>query len=554
MTAVGDKIQELSAQRASLLTDRLSWDADAKSLAQHFLPRKSRFLEGGDKTNEGGLRTDVLDGTGIRATRVASAGMHGGMTSPARPWFRLGLQDSELAKHGPVRLWLDDVEKRMRTLFSRSNFYQAIHKLYNEIAVFGTDWMFEHPDVRNGLRFNSLTFGEYVIDIDADERVDTIYRSLDLSAKNIVGMFGYINCSDTVQQAYNLASTKLNRFNVIHAIIPREERNPSSLNAKDMPFASYYYEHGKQEKFLRESGYKSLPGFGVRWDITGQDTYGRSPAMDSIGDVRMLQSVWATYLKAEHKRVDPPTANPQNMSRVNSLPGGTNPVNVAAGVKAIYPLYEVKPDPSGSLLIIQDVRQSIREGMYNDLFKMLALAPTKNMTATEVAERHEEKLLQIGPVLERLHTELFTPLIDRTFEIMIQEDMVSPWPEDISEAVIKVDFISLLAQAQKMVATNAVDQYMGFIGSIAEIWPKALDIPNIDEIGDGYADYLGIQTKMTHSQEERDAMRVERDQAAQAAQSAEVANSASQTAKNMAETPVQGGEGTALDALMSGVV
>jgi hypothetical protein len=551
---VKEKIRELNAHLGALKTERDTWSPDWVSLAKHFQPRKCRLLEGEDTTNKGGLRSDVLDGTGIRARRVLSAGMHGGMTSPARPWFRLTLSDTQLSGKANVRIWLDEVETRMRALLARSNFYQAVHSIYDELGTFGSAFMFEHPDPRSGLRFSALTVGEYWMDVDESGRVDTIFRLLDLTARNIVRMFGEENCSNTVKQAYSKAATRLTKFKVMHAILPNEERDPSKLNNRNMRYASYHWEVGNAEKFLRQSGYKEFPGFGPRWDITGQDTYGRSPAMDCLGDVRMLQSVMATYLKQEHKRADPPTANPPSLKYVDTLPGGTNPVNPnTGGGQAIYPIYQVTPDPRGILSIVQDVRQSIREGLYNDLFKMLAFSSTSNMTAREVAERHEEKLLQLGPVLERMHDELFTPLIDRTFNIMAETDMLPPWPEELDNAQIKVDFVSILAQAQKMVATSAVDQYMGFIGGVAQLLPEVADAPDPDKLADGYADYLGIEARFLRSREDRDAIRGNRAKANQTAQAAAQADSMASTAKVMADTPVQGGETSALDQLLAGI-
>lgn len=548
-----EKLKSLKAQYNFLLEDRQSWEPDWQSLAKCFLPRRCRLLEKGDRTNKGGLRYDVLDGTGIRAMRVLAAGMHGGMTSPARPWFRLTLADEELAAHNSVKPWLNEVQKRMRNLFSRSNFYMAVHNLYNEIGTFGTSLMFEHPDARTGLRFNTLTAGEYVLDIDQNGRVDTAIRSMELSAKNMISMFGEENCSRMVREAYAKASTKLKKFEVIHALLPREERDPRKINNRNMPLASYYWEKSSTEhKFLRESGYNALPGFGVRWDVTGQDTYGRSPAMDSLGDTRMLQSVRASYLKQEHKRGDPPLAKPAGVDKVNSLPGGITTVASAGADNAIYPLYQVNPDTSGMLEITMDIRQAIREGLYNDLFKMLSMGPAR-MTATEVVERHEEKLLQLGPVLERLHDEFFIPLIDRTFLIMLEEDMLPPWPEELDQQPLKVDFVSLLAQAQKMVATASVDQYMGFIGTYGEAFPNLLDIPNVDEIGDSYADYLGLEAKLLNTREERKASRDAKAQAAQQAQMTDAAGSMAGTAKTLADASVRGGESSALDELLAGV-
>src|SRR4030042_6256719 len=178
-----NKLKDLKAKYESLKNIRSKgWDADYKALAKHFLPRKSRYLDNDDETGKSAIRSDILDPTGILARRTASSGMPGGMTSPARPWFRLTLQDSKLAGRRQGKPWLEEVQTRRRGVFSRSNFYQVIHQFYNELLSFGTDFVFAHKDPRSGLRFNALTVGEYCLDVNEKGAVDTVFRYTQMSA------------------------------------------------------------------------------------------------------------------------------------------------------------------------------------------------------------------------------------------------------------------------------------------------------------------------------------------------------------------------------------
>jgi hypothetical protein len=552
---MADKIDELRA-RYDVMKDTFDnyWRPDMVALSRSFFARKLRSLEDVDK-KEGSLRMDILDGVGIRSRRILSSGMHAGMTSPVRPWFRLTLADTDLATFPSVKEWLDDSAKRMLGLLGRSNFYDAMLRVYDQIGVFGTAFMFEHPDAIMGLRFNTLSCGQYTLDINEFERVDTVARLIQMSAKNIVSMFGKDNVSREVKQAFSKSSTMLTPFNVNHMILPNPDRDPFLKNNKNMAFSSYYWEQSETgNKFLRESGYGTLPGFGPRWSVDEQTPYGTSPAMDSLGDALMLQSVRATYLKQEHKRADPPMAHPQGMDSLDTLPDAKNPVNTAAGTnaQAVYPIQQVNPDTNGILAITQDVREAIREGMYNDLFRMLSLTPNSNMTATEVAERHAEKLLQLGPILEKLHNELFTPLIDRTFDIMWDQDMLLPPPEEVQGMDLKVEFVSMLAQAQKMAATGGMDQFMGFISINSQILPELADVPDADALADNYADALGIENNNTKDQDERDEARAARAQAQQLTAAADTAKTGAEAAKTLSDTPV-GEEDNALNVALQGM-
>jgi hypothetical protein len=525
-------------------------------LAMHFLPSKYRDFAAGD-TDELAMRYDTLDSVGKLSRRTASAGLHGGMTSPARPWFRLGLPDDDLTKYPPVKMFLDELQRRMRRVFSRSNFYLVIQQIYDELLTFGTALMLELPHPRYGIYFKNRTMGTYHLATDHRGFVDTLFWQQALSAKQIVDKYGLSKCSEAVKRAYDKASSTHNLFEVVTGIVPRATRNPYKLNNKNFPFASYHFEGGESantENFLRVAGFRELPGFGVRWDVTGEDVWGQSPAMDVLGHHKQLERMTYNYIMAEEKHNEPPLAVPDGVDAHDLIPGGTVAVtSTGESGKQVYPIHETKPNPQGTLVLIQDIRQQIREGMYYDLFRMLSrFGPKTNMTATEVAERHEEKLLQLGPILERLHSELFSPMIDRTFNIMLDNDMVPPWPEELSNMPLQVDFISILAQAQKMVNTNAVDQFTTFIGANAQLDRRYLDVPNPDKVGDAYADYLGIDPSLLTTEKEREQVRTTRAQQEQQQRQMEMAAQGAQTAKVAADTPVQGGESTALDALLAG--
>lgn len=541
------------------MDERAWWDADFISLARIFKGRRLPLLESGSDPEKGNLRKDVLDGTGLKAVRVAASGMRGGTVSPTRPWFDLALQDLELSKHTPVREWLDIVRTRMMDVLHLSNFYDVTYDVYKDLIVFGTHFVFENPDPTLGVWFRPLPVGSYVLDVNEKGMVDTVGRVFEHSALNIVRQFGYPNCSQSVKRAYDKPSTQLKKFKVVHMVLPNDLADHTKRTNHFNKWSSYYFElesPGDDEYFfLHRSGYDMFPGFGPRWDIDGDGAYGCGPAMDSLGDGKMLQSVRATYLKQEHKKADPPMVVPEGVTHYNKLPGGVTPVNTQNQTNPIYPAEQTNPDTRGILEITQDVRHQIREGLYNDLFRMLSSAPyNSKMTATEVAERHEEKLLQLGPVLERLHSEFFHPLIDRTFDIMLKQDLLPPPPEEIQGMDLKVDFVSLLAKAQKLVNTNAVDQFMGFLGANAPMLPELLDIVDPDKVGDGYADYVGIETKMLRSQEDRDQIRETRNQQVQMQQAAEMAGPAIQAAKTLADTPMQQGETNGLDELIGGVI
>lgn len=568
---MGADVLDLARRHKALQEERRSWEPDWVSCAKQLLPRKCRILERSNtKTNSGGLRTDIVDSTGIYAMRDQAAGMHGGMTSPARPWFRLGLQDELLEKRASVRAWLDEVQTRMYSLLHRSNFYNAVHHIYEELGTFGTSFLFELSDPRTGIRFVPLTVGEYCLDTDENGRVDTVFRTMDLTPRQLVRKFGYEKLPHYIQVEFDKPPLTTTRHTIVHAVFPREDRNPQKLDGKNKPWASVYWLEpannrsgsndvsGSGYVLLSEGGFDEMPGFGPRWDVTGQDVYGRSPGMDVLPDCRMLQQMKISTLKAVHKEVDPPMVLQGLQKDADLMPGGQVFVDGNAQGQAVYPALQVRPNLQNASLFIKEVQNQIKEGLFVNLFRLLMNSDRRQITAKEVAAREEEKLILIGPVLERLHDELFIPLVDRTFNLMITQDLLPPWPQEIQGMPIKVEFVSLLAQAQKMVATSGVDQYMGFIAMHSQAFPELIDAVHPDNVADGYASYLGIEADMIRPQEERDKIRQNRQQAIQAQKTQtalDQAAAAAGAAKTLSETPLGVGEDapSALQALMSGL-
>jgi hypothetical protein len=140
----------------------------------------------------------------------------------------------------------------------------------------------------------------------------------------------------------------------------------------------------------------------------------------------------------------------------------------------------------------QQIRDRIRRAFYEDLFLMLSGGVDTQMTATEVAERHEEKMLMLGPVIERLHTEMLEPAVDMVFARCAEAGILPPPPPELEGNELQVEFVSVLAQAQRAIMTNGIDRFTANLGVIAQIKPEVLDRLDADRWADTYADALGV--------------------------------------------------------------
>jgi hypothetical protein len=321
-----------------------------------------------------------------------------------------------------------------------------------------------------------------------------------MTARQIESRFGRENLPASV-----LTSLNVNRdswFDVLHVVQPRAEFDVDRMDVMNMPYESVFLLNGHGGHVLSESGFVENPYMAPRWDTAAMDVYGRSPAMDVLADVKMLMEMSKSQIQAVHLTLRPPMKVPSMYSRrLNLLPGGQNPVEQNQQ-DSVSPLYQVRPDLAGVSNKIQDVRTAIREGFYNDIFMMMAGSNRRTITAAEVAERHEEKLIQLGPVIERQHTELLDPLLDRVFGILHRAGQLPEPPSVLEGSDLKIDYISVLAQAQKMVGTQSLLSLASFVGDLAQANPEVLDKVDMDRAVDDYAELIGVPTGIVRSGDE----------------------------------------------------
>lgn len=527
--------EKVQSRWDALKEERSSWMSHWKDISEVLLPRAGRFLP--TENNRGGKAAfrKILDSTGTRALRTLSGGMMSGMTSPARPWFRLTTFNPELDESYEVKVWMSQVTSLMQMVFYKSNTYRALQMAYEELGAFGTSATLIYDDFDRVIHCHPLTIGEFAIATDSRGRVNTVYREFRMTVAMLVQEFGLENVSRTVKDLYERGQMD-EWVEVINAIEPRTERDPRKTDAKNMPYLSVYFEKSSDKgKVLRETGFTEFPAMCARWSVTGGDIYGTSPGMEALGDLCQLQQMQFRKSQAIDYKVHPPVLIPSEMKNMGTqfLPGGVIPYSNAQQAQQIRSAYMVDLDLNSLLVDIQDVRQRINEAFYRDIFMLMVNSTDKTMTATEVTERHEEKMLLMGPVLERLNAEMLDPLINIVFNKLVQADLLPPLPEDLQGQQLNVEFISILAQAQKAISTNSVDRMFSVLGNLAGMKPDIVDNVDLDFWPQWYADALGVDPRFIVSGKKVAVIREQRAQADQQAAAMEQLQGATQAAKNM---------------------
>lgn len=534
------ELKQRCAQRwESLKSERSSWMSHWQEVSEVLTPRTGRFFP--SDNNRGDKRhRKILDNTGTRALRTLAGGMMAGMTSPARPWFRLTTMSPELDESYEVKDWLTRATTVMQMIFSKSNVYRALHTAYEELGAYGTCAVIIYDDPDNAVHCMPLTIGEYAIATDGRGRVNTLYREFRMTVSQLVQEFGYENCSKATQKQFDDHNYD-EWVTVINAIEPRDMRDPEKQDAKNMPYQSVYFEESSEDgAILRESGFRTFPALCGRWCVSGGDIYGTSPGMEALGDLNQLQQEQFRKSQAIDYQSNPPVVVPADLKDDESaiVPGGTVFVDSTSQAQTVRSAFDVPLRIDALLQDIQDVRQRVNEAFYKDIFMMLTEKAGDRMTATEVAERHEEKMLMLGPVLDRLNSELLDPLITIVFNRMAELGMLPPVPEELQYADLNVDFISILAQSQKAVATNAIDRFTNSLGVVAGMDRQVLDNFDADYWVQTYADSLGVDARLVRPRSMVAKIRQARAEAQQAQQQLANAQQQAATLKDLSAAQV----------------
>lgn len=548
-----DRYQTLAQ---TLLSERKSgFDPHWQELDEWLLPRRTRFWTGdknrGDKRNQ-----KIINSTGRFAARTLSSGLHAGLTSPARPWMKLTTPDPDLAKFAPVKVWLHDVSQRMLMVFAQTNLYNSFPITYTDIGVFGTGAVAVLDDTKDLFRCYNYALGSYALGLNARGMVSTFVREYTLTVRQVVEEFGlqengrdidWSKLSTFVKTAWDRSDYQTS-VSVIWIITPNQEHDPNKLLPKYLPFASCWWETGSTDpSFLRESGFRSFPVMCPRWDITDGDSYGTdSPGMTALGDVKQLQIMEKKKAQALAKKVDPPLTGPTALmtQKTSLLAGDITYLDAREGMGGLRAIHEVNFQIGELAQDMQNVEYRIQRAFYEDLFLMLARsdpnAGAQRPTAREVEERHEEKLIALGPVLERTNDELLDPIVDRAFELMDRAGLIPEPPEQLEGVNLKVEYISILAQAQKLVGVVGLDRFMQTVLTVAPAMSGVLFKVNTNRYMDVMSDLLGIDPTIVRSDEEADGMAAEQAKAQQAQMEAEQAAQMSVAVKNAGQTPMEG--------------
>jgi len=530
------RVDKLNAERQNYAT---FW----QNVAKYVSPRKAYITR--EHTPGTKYDYDVYDTTAMQSNMILAAGLHSYLTNPNSRWFSLRFEDEVLNEQAEVKAWVSDTEDRMYNKINASNFNQQIHELYLDLGVFGVACMYEEEDEVEGIRFYSRDIAEIYLCENEKEKIDTVYRKFKMSALQAWEKWG--EAAGEVVKNFMEKKEYDKQVEFIHEVKPRYERDVTKDDAANMPFESTYIEVSKKH-LINQSGYREFPYFTPRFNKNSGEVWGSSPAMVLYADIKMLNEMVKVMIRSAQKQVDPPLVLPHDgyLLPIKYGPGALNFRLKGTADDKIEPL-ATGANISIGLEIISQWQSIIKKGYFVDLFLLLADPARKDMTATEVMQRVEEKMLILAPVLGRLMNEFLDPLINRTFAIMWRNRQLSPPPQSIQNMSYRIEYISPLARAQKLDQMKSINNFLNIIAQMATIVPDVLDNVNPDKVVNDIQELYGVNPEYIRDEKEVKAIREARAQAmriqqqlATAQQGADIAKTATEADANLKEVKSAG--------------
>ncbi len=501
-------VAEVKKFHGKLKGGRSNWDSHWEEVANYVIPKKDdvftkqNAVGGEKKTNNGKL----YDSTAIHANELLASALHGMLTNPTSLWFDLTTGVEDLDRNEEVKGWLQKMVRRIHAILNNSNFQTEIHEVFLDLCSFGTASMRIEADDDMILRFHSRPIFELYVKENSKGTIDTVSREYKMSSRQILQEFG--KKVFTEQQLTEIVKDPLKDWDIIHLVQPSKDVADGKKRRKK--FTSIHV-MVKLDVELKVAGFHEFPYVIPRWSKISGETYGRSPAMKSLPDIKMINEIMKATIRSAQKIVDPPLQAPDDgvLLPLRTSPGSIN--YYRAGTKDRIESLQTNGRPELGFQLMEQIKLQIRQSFFID---QLQLNEGPQMTATEVIQRSEEKLRLLGPLLGRLHFELLQPMIDRIFGIMIRSGEMPPEsiPEELAGRALDVKFSSAIARAQKTSEVENLNRAIGAMAPIAEADPSVMDNINADEVLRFVSDKFDLPVDIFNKKEEVKEIRNQRQQ------------------------------------------
>lgn len=516
---------------------RSKWDSYWQELADVLHPVRADITS---QTNPGEDRNNIIfDGAPMIARRSLANTLDGLLKPKTSKWFSMVPESSGLADSDEVKRWVDTVVDTMwREIYSKNaRFIQRSGEVDNDLVTFGIGYLFigERDDL-SGLKFQSVHPKQVSIVENSDGVIDTVYYEFPLSARQALQKFGEDGLPKEIRDALQSGEESDKTFQFLQVIKPRTDRDTGSAGADNLPFASATFAVN-DKKLMEETGFHEFPFAIPRWDTATGEIYPRSPGMMALPGAKTLQAMGKTLLVAGQKAVDPPmwALDEAVIGVPRTFPGGMTIIDSEAARNNQQPFGVLNTGANMPLgLEMQNrTRQEVEAAFFRNVFNLPIDGP--QMTATEVIQRREELVREIGPVFGRLETDYVGHTVERVFGILSRAGAFPPPPEELIGQEVKFEFQSPIQQARKQIEALSIANAVEALRPIVEFQPEVMDNFDGDEIMRDAPESFGVPPKWLRTRESVQEIRQGRAEAQAQQEALAHAEQAASVAQKVAE-------------------
>jgi hypothetical protein len=556
---------KLQAVIADLKAERLMYEPLWQDVDDHVMPGQLRLQI--NDTSAKGIRNDyrIINSTADKAFETFQNGMIAHVTNPSQPWIELEPEDPGLKKYGPVATFCEDVAKFLLGVTEDTGAYEDFKAVFGCGGKFASSALWMEENYERVIHTQPLAMGSWWIGKDQYGDPNILYREFRMTVRTTVEKFcgdprkpDWSKVSNTVKQAWD-RNAYGEPVNVGHMVMPNDEYNPRAIDAKDNKrFKSCYFELDRLSdtkggmQYLRESGYDEFPALFFPWDVVGDDVYGmNSPGIVTLPDNKELQHWALTVNKAVDKMVDPPLMGPPwaKMLKVGYFPGQITALNDQDMQRGgLRPLHEINPKVLEANDRESRLEARIKDGWYERVFRYLDVIENSKRTATEIAARQQQNMLELVGTMNRINRGMLIPYVERMFNYAVEQGRIGgpfgiPVPDELQGKKLKLRFVSQMAQAMRAVNISGVDRFLEtalMVGQVEKMGSKTFIFANQKELLRAKADALGLPARIMRSDEE--IAEIEMAQAKQQAMAAQAEQMMAMTqgVKNLAQSPTDG--------------
>ena len=540
---------ELIAIQERFESDRTYYESNWQDAADYGMPNQNQITR---KDSPGATRPDLYDTTAEDSNIQLAAGLYSYLfPTDTTKAFVIQIDDSRLNDIDEVKQWCDKVTTVLHYHLIQSNFRQAFFEFLKSMSCYGPGCLYEEKGLNTPIVFQCHHISGVYFDLNFDGIADTVSIERNITARQAVQKFkdNLDTVGELVRQAAESSKTWNKKFEFIHFVMPRTEyeRKSDGTHKDDplnMPIASIWVNRTEKCK-VSEDGFPEMPYQISNFDRDPNEVYGRSPMVKCLPDIRMVNHLQKALIKGSEKQVDPPVILPDDGSiwPLATQPGGVIYKRVGSDSPEWF---KFEGDLTTLEKAILRTQQKIQKGFFLDMFD--PLVDRQNMTATEVMARIEQKIRFLTPIIGRLQSDLFNPMIHRMMGILGRQtdektgqSLLPPIPEVLAGKNYHVMYLGRLALAMKTLETE------GLVKTLTQWSPlfEANDLSPLDNLDKDIAfrDSLrnnGTPATWIKNTEERDAIRQAQAEAQAQKEMVEQAKTASNAARNLSKQVEEG--------------